>query len=139
MPFITKADFEALIKNNVLDEVTDAEDAIIEQVSLMAQQEMESYLNQKYEVAQIFSATGNNRHKLIMMYAMDIALYHIHARVNPRYIPEIRQTRYDNAIKWLNSVAKGTITPDLPAKVNDDNELETNTRYGSIPKFNSDY
>ena len=139
MPFIVKADFEALIKNNVLDEVTDAEDTLIDQVSLMAQQEMESYLNQKYEVAVIFAATGNNRHKLIMMYAMDIALYHIHARVNPRYIPEIRQIRYDNAIKWLNSVAKGTITPDLPARVNDNNEPETNTRYGSIPKFNSHY
>lgn len=139
MPFLSIADFEVLIKNNVLDEVTDAADELVDQVALMAQQEMESYLNQKYNVASIFNATGNDRNKLIIMYALDISLYHIHARINPRYIPEIRQIRYENAKKWLESVAKGTITPNLPPRLDENNESISNTRYGSLPKFNSEY
>lgn len=139
MPFLSIADFEVLIKNNILDEVTDATDELVDQVAIMAQQEMESYLNQKYDVGDIFSATGNSRNKLIIMYAIDISLYHLHARINPRYMPEIRVTRYENAKKWLESVAKGTITPDLPPKLDENNQSISNTRYGSLPKFNSDY
>lgn len=139
MAFLAIEDFEVLIKNNVLDEVTDATDELINQVSLMAQQELESYLNQRYDCAEIFDATGDDRNKLIVMYAVDISLYHLHARVNPRYLPEIRQTRYETAQNWLKAVAKGTITPNLPLKTDENNETISNMRYGSLPKFNSDY
>lgn len=57
---------------------------------------------------------GDNRNTELVMYACDIALYHIHSRIAPRNMPELREKRYDDAIKWLKAAAKGDITPNLP-------------------------
>ena len=65
---------------------------------------------------------GDNRNQLIVMYLLDIAVNHLHARINPRNIPDLRKERYDGnnatqnggAIAWLKRVASGDITADLP-------------------------
>ena len=76
---------------------------------------------------------GDNRDQKLLMTCIDIALYHIHARISPRNIPEIRTHRYKgvhediiatksrllyptySALGWLQSCADGNdITPDIP-------------------------
>lgn len=65
---------------------------------------------------------GDNRNQLIVMYLLDITLYHLHARINPRNVPDLRKDRYDGnretqtlgAIGWLKKIAKGDINADLP-------------------------
>ena len=49
------------------------------------------------------------------MYLIDIVLYHLHCRIAPQNIPELRQNRYDDAKAFLMDVAKGNhMTLDLP-------------------------
>jgi hypothetical protein len=65
---------------------------------------------------------GDNRNQLIVMYLIDITLYHLHSRINPRNIPDLRSIRYDGnnatqnggAIAWLKRVAGGELNADLP-------------------------
>lgn len=65
---------------------------------------------------------GDNRNQQIVMHLLDITLYHLHARINPRNVPDLRKDRYDGnresqtlgAIGWLKMVAKGTVNADLP-------------------------
>jgi hypothetical protein len=57
---------------------------------------------------------GDNRCKQLVMYLVDIALYHMHAAVAPQNIPDLRVKRYDDAIRWLNKAAKGDVTANLP-------------------------
>lgn len=65
---------------------------------------------------------GDNRNQQIVMYLLDITLYHLHSRINPRNVPDLRKERYDGnnatqnggAIAWLKRVASGDITADLP-------------------------
>lgn len=65
---------------------------------------------------------GDNRNQQIVMYLIDITLYHLHSRINPRNVPELRMIRYDGnnalqtggAVGWLKRVASGDITADLP-------------------------
>ena len=57
---------------------------------------------------------ADNRDQQMVMYFVDITLYHLHARIAPRNIPELRINRYDAAIDWLKMCAKGEITPNLP-------------------------
>jgi hypothetical protein len=59
-------------------------------------------------------AATDNRDQQMVMYFADITLYHLHARIAPRNIPELRVARYDAAIDWLKMCAKGDITPNLP-------------------------
>jgi len=57
---------------------------------------------------------GDNRDPQMVLYLTDIVLYHLHTRIAPRNIPEIRVKRYDNAIDWLKMCAEGDVTPNLP-------------------------
>lgn len=59
--------------------------------------------------------SGDSRNQQLVNYCIDITLYHVHSRISPRNIPELRVKRYDDAIKWLKGAAQGTyITADLP-------------------------
>jgi phage gp36-like protein len=56
----------------------------------------------------------DNRDLQMVMYLCDVALFHLHSRIAPRNIPEIRVKRYDSAISWFHMCAKGEVTPELP-------------------------
>lgn len=135
MPFLELADYDKQIKDASLDQVKGSEGNRTAS-ELAAQEEMESYLNQRFNVANIFNKTGDARNPLVVMYMIDISLYHMHSRVTPRNIPEIRIDRYDSAIKWLDKVNKGALTPDLPKKADADGETVIRSRMGSNTKLN---
>ena len=131
MQFIQKTDLLSLIDLTTLDTITDNNDAYIDEAELKAIEEMSSYLNVRYKVADIFdNSIGKN--PLIVMYLSDILLYHLHSRISPDNIPELRMNRYNLAKEWLEKVADGFIDPLLPHK--DDTE-KIPLRYGnSSPK-----
>lgn len=135
MAFLTDSDYDTLIKDVNLAQVTGGVAAIRTQSELVAQQEIESYLNQRFSVAQVFNKTGNGRSAIIVMYMLDIALYHMHSRVTPRNIPQIRIDRYDSAIAWLKMASKGSITPDLPRITDDSGEDVSRSAFAGNPKL----
>ena len=57
---------------------------------------------------------GDNRDPQMVLYLCDIVLYHLHTRIAPRNIPDLRVKRYDDAIAWLRMCAEGSVTPNLP-------------------------
>ncbi|CAB4126212.1 Bacteriophage Mu, Gp36 [uncultured Caudovirales phage] len=59
-------------------------------------------------------SSSDNRDQQMVMFFTDITLYHLHARIAPRNIPDLRVARYEAAIDWLKMCAKGDITPNLP-------------------------
>lgn len=109
--FITIEDYDASINAEILNAITRNDAAIIEVAEDRAIQEMEGYLVSRYDTNNIFNKTGTSRHKLILMFAIDIALYHLHSIHNPAKLPQLRQERYDRAIEWLRQVSKGMINP----------------------------
>lgn len=87
---------------------------------------------------------GDNRNQQIVMYMIDIALYHLHSRINPRNIPEVRMIRYDGAnafqsggaIGWLKKVASGDVTAALPSITP---QQGVSIRWGSNTKNTNNY
>lgn len=57
---------------------------------------------------------GDNRSQQLLTTVVDIALYHVHSRISPRNIPDLRVKRYDDALKWLKMANRGEITAMLP-------------------------
>ena len=121
--FINIEDYDASIHREILDSLLRADSEnydpqIIEICEDRAIAEMTSYLNKTYDVNAIFSATGSDRNALILMFALDITIYHIFCQHNPYKISQIRQDRYERAIEWLKGIMKGDITiadaPRLP-------------------------
>ena len=63
-------------------------------------EEIEGYLRPIYDTEGIFKVEGDNRSRLIVMYACDIALYHMTAAMPQKMGSEIRKERDERAIKW---------------------------------------
>jgi len=128
--FISLEDYDASIHREILDSLlrqgtSDYDPQIIEICEDRAVSEMKSYLNKKYDCQAIFSQAGEERHPLILMFALDITIYHIFCQHNPYKMSKIREDRYERAIEWLKGVMKGDITvegaPLLPSDELSDN------------------
>jgi phage gp36-like protein len=128
--FIGIDDYDATIHREILDSLLRRDTAgydpqIIEICEDRAVSEMRSYLGKTYDCDAIFSASGDDRHPLILMFAVDIAVYHIFCQHNPYKMSAVRKDRYDRAVEWLKGILAGDITIDgaplLPAETLADN------------------
>lgn len=134
MQFLKETDFRSIIRDNVLDDVIHSDKTLLEDGEAKALAEMQSYLNINYDVSSIFSKSGNSRSQVIIMYLVDMVLYHLHSRINPRQIPDIRSERYEQAIDWLKKVSRGQLAPDLPERAAESNNI---IQHGSRKKRNN--
>lgn len=114
MEFLTNADLLTVIDQDTLDVLTDQDITKLTEAEARGIEEMIAYLSIRYNTDTIFG--GPNKSTLIKMYLADIVLYHLHTRVSPDNIPELRVERYKNANNWLEKVADGFISPNLPTK-----------------------
>lgn len=112
--FITSDDYKIMIGDTALKIVTQADPANRTNAEATAIEEMASYLRPKFDTAAIFSSQGDSRNRLLVMYACDIALFHMVAAMPQKMGYEIREERYKLAIKWLEGVQAGKVVPDLP-------------------------
>lgn len=131
--FINIEDYDASIHREILDALLRKESPtydpqIVEICEDRAVSEMRGYLNKIYDCNAIFSARGDDRHPLILMFALDIAIYHIFTQQNPYKIAKIRQDRYERAIEWLKGVMGGDVTID-GAPLMPEDELKNNSRW----------
>lgn len=102
----------------------------------MAVEEVSGYLRSRYDVKKIFAATGCERNDVVVMRTCDVALYHLSSWLPNRMGHEIRKERYELALKWLEGVQAGKITPDLPTVTGEDGEEDVNNpmKWGSEKK-----
>lgn len=110
--FLEKPDYSTSINIAVIDAMTAGDDAILNELTMEAVEEMKSYLNSRYEVQPIFDAGGDERNKTIAMYCKDIALYHLYSINSLSSIPETRVNRYNKALSWLQDVSDQKINPE---------------------------
>jgi phage gp36-like protein len=135
MYYLTADDFEQAIREDQLNTIIQGNTALLDSAVLAAVSEAESFLRQRYNVAQVWAQTGGDRFPVLVMYLADMALYHLHSRINPRKVPELRMDRYDAAKGWLAKVADGKISPDLPLLT----DGADNIRWGSNSKLGHSY
>lgn len=98
-----------------------------EKAEKMAIEEIAGYLRSRYDTGLIFSAVGDNRNDVIVMHACDITLYHLTSWLPGKMGREIRKERYERAIKWLEEVQAGKVTPNLPTCTGEDGEEDINS------------
>lgn len=138
--FIDKEDYKVVIGDAAFKVISQADPDTVANAEFEAVEEMSGYLRPVYDTEAIFSATGNDRNRLVVMYTADIALYHLSAALPQKMGSEIRKERYDRAIKWLEGVQAGRIVPDLPlAEVSDGNGTAIGISFHSVPKLNHDW
>ena len=110
--FIELTDYDASIHREILDALTREDNAVVEICEDRAVEEMRCYLSKRYDCDRIFTRTGDERSQLVLMMAIDIAVYHIFSIHNPRNLSPLRKERYERAVEWLKAVAAEEISVD---------------------------
>lgn len=138
--FITDQDYSVVVGEAVLRVISQASATTRATAEAEAIEEIAAYLRPRYDTEAIFSAVGAGRSRLIVMYACDIALYHMTAALPQKMGADIRKERYERAIKWLEGVQAGKIIPDLPiATDTDGNPTGYPLRTGSQPPLHHNW
>lgn len=136
MIFVTNNDIEVLIRADMLQHIIGTDVTLLDRAESAAIKKIRTYLINRYDVDAVFSALGTERDELILMYAIDIMLYDLHSRINPRKVPELRRTRYKEAIDWLKDVLQGNLSAELPLVTNQNGQESgaDEILWGSNPK-----
>ena len=137
--FIDNEDYRVVIGEAALKVVSQSTPENIANAEVEAIEEISGYLRPVYDTDAIFSASGADRNRLIVMYTADIALYHLSASQPQKMGSEIRKERYERAVRWLEGVQAGRIVPDLPLVVSGDGSSGFGISYHSLPKLRHDW
>lgn len=122
--FITLEDFKPVVDDKTFAVINQQDPANVERATRYAIEEISGYLRgmepaktgiQPYDIQATFAATGGDRNAQLVMYACDVALYHLISWLPQRMGFEIRQLRYNRAIEWLESVQAGKVILDIPS------------------------
>lgn len=81
----------------------------------MAIAKVRSALHNRFNDAALFDAEGDERHPLVILHVLNIFVYYLYRRINPRKIPAIVKEDHDETLAWLDRVAGGKEVPDFPA------------------------
>lgn len=123
--FLTDTDVLSRIRDEHRTDLTDTTDSIELTAESMAIAKMKSALNGRYDVAAVFAATGSDRNPLIVLHVLNLFVYLLYRRINPRKIPEEVKLDHEETLEWLRDVAHGKESPDLPPVVDPDISTET--------------
>lgn len=138
--FIEIEDYDASIHRDIMDAITRDDDSIVEICEDRAIEEMRCYLAGRYDCKAIFEASGKQRNQLVLMMAVDIAVYHLFCIHNPQKLSQIRKDRYERAVEWLKAVRKGDISVDgLPSVEPVQSQKSSQYQMSSNPKRNNHY
>lgn len=133
--FITKADYRASMKVGNLDAMLEGDDTLLEEAESTAVSQIKDYLFQQYDTDAIFSKIGTDRHPYLVRCCCNIVVKILWERLAME-TPERVTKNYNDTLDYLERLADGKMTADLPAKVTDTetNTPYTVTRWGSSPK-----
>jgi len=122
MPFLTDDDYDVQSRQELLAVIATST-VSREKAELMAQAMITEAINKRFDTAAIFSATGDDRSIIVIMYMIDLTLYILHSKTATRAMPKVREDRFTAAKEWLKLVNGGKLNPDLPETADaDENE-----------------
>lgn len=84
-------------------------------------------------------AVGDLRDPYLVMSVIDMAVYHLYAKIPNRKTPEDVNIRYGDALEWLKGVSTGEFIPGYPELADDDVTSTNKTKFGSSTKLNHRY
>jgi hypothetical protein len=130
MVFLTTEDFKQHIKDEILASITGNDFSLLDSAELRAIAQMTDALSVRYDVPNIFNKAGAARNQGVVMRLVDMVLYHLHSRINPGQVPQLRAERYTDCLEWLRFVAAGKFMPDLPLPAGASEGTKLDVQYG---------
>lgn len=135
---LLRQDFDTHMYPEIIGAIEREDDDILEKAIAAAEGEAKGYLS-RYDIDTLFATVGDSRDPTLLMYIKDITMWHFILLANPDTDMELRRTRYEDAIKWLEKIQAGKIVqrdwpiPNPEAEGSDiwlvSSQSRRNTRY----------
>ncbi len=111
MAYTDKAYFLENIKETELNELLKDKTGMVKDEYLtakikVADDEINSYLRSRVKTLPIPEANVPDK---IKQCSYDITMYYLHDRIQYQDVPERVKLKYDDAVRWLERIAKGTV------------------------------
>lgn len=136
--YLTPSELTSHLYRESIDTISREDEAPILAAIDAAISEARGYLT-AYDTHALFSAEGEARNALLLLFVKDIAVWHFVNLCNAGTDLDLREKRYDRAVSWLRQVQKGEVVPDFPV-VDKDGDGKADGAgqyiYGSNPKRN---
>jgi phage gp36-like protein len=138
--FLTLDDYLAVCEPDTINLLSQFSEEVRHRAERYAMEQAASYLRSRYDMEAAFAAAGNDRNAQLVMVTADIACYHLCSSLPRRQGHEIRQERYELAVKWLENAQSGMCMPALPPlTAADGSDMGNPIRFGSLPKQTYDW
>ena len=148
--FLVKEDLKNNIYSYQVEQITAGDESIVLQALDTAEQEVKSYFytndkkeyldgRPRYDVEAIFAKRGEERNALVVSLCLSVAKWYIVDLCNADIIYDHAKERYDRAIEYIKSLAKGELNISSLPIVPRTGETEKQTTpflFGSRTKFN---
>lgn len=108
---LTRDDFTTHMYTEIINAIERDAVSLLEKAIKAAEQEAKGFLS-KYDLATLFTATGDDRDELLLTFLKDIAVWHFIVLANPNMNIEFQAERYEKAIQRLKQIQKGEFVPD---------------------------
>jgi phage gp36-like protein len=134
MIFLTQTDFNAKISPDILNQITDLDNAVLNDAEASAIALITDAFADKYDLTVEFAKTADNRHKNLIRWLLNLTLYFIYERIPDSQVPERVVKNYDDTIKEIEMIERGKRATTLQVIVNPDTQRpHTVFRWGSQP------
>lgn len=112
MAFIIKDDLQAGVYSEVIDEITRADDAIVDKAINAGIAEVKSYLS-RYDTVTLFdgSTLDETITEHLRNICIDVIKWQLFKLSNPNIDLKLARTNYEDVIAWLTKVQKGQADP----------------------------
>ena len=135
MKYLTLEDLTSLIKKNVIDDLSENNYNLLNQLEDIAVSEVDTYIGFKFDTDAALKA--NNQ--FLKMLVMDIFNYHFNTRMTHTQMPMITDNRYKDAKQLLKDISFGKIVPNLPMNQEEVDEFVSKNYYMTDKRINSQW
>ncbi len=136
MAFLSKDELKTNASVELLEIIAKQDDTTISTIIEGWIDEMKTHMTQ-YDVETIFSAEGEDRSKVVLKNLKALVTYDIFQLGDS----DFGEKKHDDAVVWLEKVARGMAKLDLPAALTEDSATETTTDplYGGTDPYETDF
>lgn len=132
--FLIKSDYYTGKRQQVIDQITDDDDTLLDQVEEDAINIVKTKLHH-YDTETLFAQTGNDRDRTVLRWCKNLALYFIYERTDDAFVPDSVVKNYDDTMEQLDRLSNGREYLDLPRNVDADSVATSKFRSGgSTPR-----
>jgi phage gp36-like protein len=137
MKYIDKDFLIAHAQERFIDESSQNEDAIIDQIEITQIAIIKTYIGSRYNVAVLFDAATPIENEVLKEILAKLVLYKLIRRNAARKVPSDYKEQYDEAMKTLKEVSIGIIKLDgLPPALDNTGAIISNSMSGNLSNKN---